>query len=320
MLRLPPNAEEVRHALRELGAPATGPMQILHAYRLRNAHLHDAFNARHAAGLPPSAGGPSTGDGSRVAFGHRLLAMQLPRAAVEHTLVHGLNAQPPPGKERDWQVNPRSVPEAGCVDMKTLGSIIEVSRPVPPPFALFAGHAAWDALLHGQVEEAVKTRGNDMARRKAERARMGREGRRKASGEVAAPPSAVDTATPAAEGGDGDAPVSGGSDSPEPPKLLLLCRVLVPAPTGPSRAPLPGTATAEPEHILPMYLLHYGIITAPIPSGAVLTPAAALPPRAEKVPQPLTEPQLVTEPDAPPDEPSEPLVSTDPLAAPRAHM
>jgi hypothetical protein len=120
MLRLPPDADEIRHTLSELGAPISGPMQVLHAYRLRNARLHEEFNMLASGGRP--LGEQQRGAGPPLT--HRLLAMHLHRASVEHTLVYGLRPKPPVDAPLEWQVDPRSVPEAGCVDMGALAGLV----------------------------------------------------------------------------------------------------------------------------------------------------------------------------------------------------
>ena len=123
MLRLPPDSDEVRQVFVEMGAPAIGPMQVLHAYRLRNGRLFEGFNEL-AGGDVPQLGASPTTTGARAsptgaraspspgamrskgsksplkqpppppveggAFNHRLLAMRLAPSAVEHVLVHGL--------------------------------------------------------------------------------------------------------------------------------------------------------------------------------------------------------------------------------------
>lgn len=149
MLRLPPDADEIRHTLSELGAPGVGPMQVLHAYRLRNTRLHEEFN------LLASGHGCASTDGSPLT--HRLLAMRLTPRSVEHVLVHGLKAKPPIDSPLEWQVDPRSVPEAGCVDMSALAGIVAASMPPPQPFALFAGRAAWEVCARMQKPQGAES-------------------------------------------------------------------------------------------------------------------------------------------------------------------
>lgn len=302
-VRLPPESEEVRTVLAEVGVPLGAPLQVLHAYRLHNKRLRDEFNARIKEAYPAS---PSKGMGSpskaalsggvqslamggspermreiTVPYGytHRLLALRLAPAAVEHTLVFGLHPKPPPGQALAWQVDPQTVPEAGCVDMASLAKIVGASIPTPTPLPLFAGGAAWEAVLAGEVEEAITAR--DAAAAGLATAR----GQASARGQP--PPNA-----PAAQNAAATA-ITAASRRPQN-KLLLLVRVLLPLsepspekhkpppavrepplrspPCPPPRqvAPPPaGTATAAPSHILPLYLLHYGTMTAP-PEAEVL--------------------------------------------------
>ena len=286
MLRLPAEGEEVRQVLAEVGVPLGAPLQVLHAYRLRNSRLHDAFNKRlkgeYGAPAATAVGGAAAGSSPSKkvlpAYTHRLLAMRLSPAAVEHALVHGLKPKPPPASALDWQVDPATVPEAGCVDMKSLASIVgaSIAPPMPPP--LFAGAAAWETLLQGEVEEAITAR------------------------DAAAESLATARGTPRSGGASGTgasssaAATNGGSSAttslPAANKMLLLVRVLVPLPSeagggggaSPERAsaslnphakhayplprhavgvPPPGTATAAAEDMMPIYLLHYGTMTAP---------------------------------------------------------
>lgn len=275
--KLEPEHDEVRQVLSDAGVPFGAPLHVLHAYRLRNAKLQEDFNRRAAAGVPSSANGG--GDAGAVppapqGYTQRILALRLPPTSVEHALVHGLRPKPPVAKALDWQVDPRTVPEAGCVDMKSLASIVGASTPLRPPFALFAGAAAWDELLANAIEEAITARDGLAAGLASSR---GSDGGKKGA----------------------QSAVSGGSGAPAN-RLLLLCRVLVPtlpsdgvadqfkraaaaggggllahhARLAPTHPP-PGTAsTTDPELILPLYLLHYGTMTAP-------------PPEPQPVPAPL---------------------------------
>ena len=269
MIKLAPDSEEVRQILGEVGVPLGSPLQILHAYRLRNAKLQDDFNRKTSSLVSSSAsGGGGGGSGSSghpnppAGYVHRLLALRLPASAVEHALVHGLRPKPSVAHALDWQVDPQTVPEAGCVDMKSLSSIVRASAPPHPPFALFAGAAAWEELLAGAVEEAIIAR--DAACRELASAR-----------------------------GNGNKGIAGAAVASSLPqnKLILLSRVLMPmlptdgiaerlathSPPGrtgqsnhahhhPRAPPPPGTATtSDPEMVQPLYLLHYGTMTAPPP-------------------------------------------------------
>ena len=286
MLRLPAEGEEVRQVLAEVGVLLGAPLQVLHAYRLRNSRLHDAFNKRlkgeYGAPAATAVGGAAAGSSPSKkvlpAYTHRLLAMRLSPAAVEHALVHGLKPKPPPASALDWQVDPATVPEAGCVDMKSLASIVgaSIAPPMPPP--LFAGAAAWETLLQGEVEEAITAR--DAAAENLATARgTPRSGGASGTG--------ASSAAAATNGGS-----SATTSLPAANKMLLLVRVLVPLPSeagggggaSPERAsaslnphakhayplprhavgvPPPGTATAAAEDMMPIYLLHYGTMTAP---------------------------------------------------------
>jgi hypothetical protein len=280
----------VKQVLAEAGVPLGAPLHVLHAYKLRNAKLHQEFNRKLSGGVGGSGRGGSAA-ASPVAspggtngaaslpppqgYTHRLLAMRLPPRSVEHVLVHGLRPKPPLAQAREWQVDPRTVPEAGCVDMDSLASIIGASLPPPPPFALFSGGAAWDELLASAIEEAITAR-NGLAAGLASSV-------------------AGERANGHAKGG-----AAGGAPTN---RLIVLCRVLVPlspseaiaermaasgSPVRHSKAgtasaaaataaalaqarlaaayPPPGTAsTTDPEMILPLYLLHYGTMTAPPP-------------------------------------------------------
>ena len=98
MLRLPAEGEEVRR-VRGGGRAARRAAAGAHAYRLRNSRLHDAFNKRlkgeYGAPAATAVGGAAAGNSPSKkvlpAYTHRLLAMRLSPAAVEHALVHGLN-------------------------------------------------------------------------------------------------------------------------------------------------------------------------------------------------------------------------------------
>ena len=142
MLRLPPESDEIRHTLAEMGVP-TGSLRVLHAYRLRNTRLHEAFNLLANS---QSDSLPATSPASRP-LSHRLLAMRLSPASVEHLVVHGLHPKEMVGTPEEWQVDPRSVPEAGCVDLASLANLIRGSTPPPQPFALFTGRAAWEVRI-----------------------------------------------------------------------------------------------------------------------------------------------------------------------------
>ena len=267
MLRLPPEADEVRHTLAELGAPSVGPMQVLHAYRLRNARMHEEFNLLASGGGPPLT--------------HRLLAMRLTPSSVEHCLVHGLRAKPAVDAPLGWQVDPRSVPEAGCVDMDALAKLVGASMPPAQPFALFAGRAAWENLLSGAVEEAMTERDVVAAARRGARQQASSSKAKKAA---AAAPHRPPTAPPHASAAlAADSPMTTAAAAAaevQQPRLLLLCRVLVTAPgqsDGHSPSKLPGTATADATHILPLHLLHYGVTTTPVTEGAALPEVAHRP-------------------------------------------
>ena len=312
MLKLPPESDEVRQALAEVGVPLNAPLQILHMYRVKNARLREDFNARlkgdHPAGKSPGASpvkpggspGGTTALPAPYGYTHRLLAIRLAPAAVEHTLVHGLRPKPDAAHELDWQVDPNIVPEAGCVDMKSLAGIVGASLPPPTPLALFAGAPAWEALLQGEVEEAITARdaaaaGLATARGDRERRERERSAESRANDAPDPAPAAAGAAS-AADPGTSSAGAARGTTSSKPTnKLLLLVRVLLPrtseAPSPdkhnaassdalrdayhlPTRSypparhavpppPPPGTATAAPELILPLYLVHYGTMTAP---------------------------------------------------------
>jgi hypothetical protein len=85
------------------------------------------------------------------------------------------------------------------------------------------------------------------------------------------------------------------------PRLLLLCRVLVAAPAGgdgrsassklgwpPSKLGLPGTATAEPTHLLPLHLVHYALRSAPTTTPPPTTTPLAQGAMAAAAPLPNT--------------------------------
>ena len=315
MVKLMPDSEEVRQVLVEVGVPAGAPLQVLHAYRLRNTRLQTEFGRAAVEGTAQGAASTSSGGGggggisdpgaaphsSSGADGYtqRLLALRLPTSAVEHTLVHGL--RPRPTDEEDalwWQVDPRTVPEAGCVDMKSLGGLISGSAPPPTPLALFSGKAAWETLLAGAVDEAIAARhaaaAKLIARRRESQRGAAAAAAAAASGETssgAAPAGAVTTmgAVMGGAAGGGEAGSgAGGAASAGPTggvptnKLILLVRVLQPRAdadrgerAGGGTAALlgpPGTATAEPKHTLPVYLLHYGTMTSAPPEPASTLP------------------------------------------------
>ena len=234
---------------------------------------------------------------------HRLLAMRLSPSAVEHVLIHGLADKPPLDTLVDWQVDPRSVPEAGCVDMQALVRMVANSPPPPSPFALFAGRAAWEQLMNGIVEEALTERETCAAasRRALDRRWCAGDltGRDLGSAAAAAA-AAVAKERAAAELAAAERVAVGGGLAVAQPtaageaiqtRLLLICRVLAP-PTdatggGRAGAALPGTATADAERILPLYLLHYGISTTPVPSvpAGFLSPLLPISEKAVPAPQ-----------------------------------
>ena len=185
--QLPDGAAEVRSALLQAGAPLqTSPLQVLHAYRLGNRLLSDAFEQRARAAADQL--GPPT---------QRVVALRLPSGStVEHVLVHGVRSRPAGGSsalgaasasdaggaggeggeggegseggeggaagedpsgsvERpSWLIDPSAFPEAGCVDTDTLAALVAASSPPPRPLALFAGGAAWGKLLEAEMGEA----------------------------------------------------------------------------------------------------------------------------------------------------------------------
>ena len=117
--RLAPDADELRRALTEVGAPIGGPMQVLHAYRLHNGRLLDEFNKLASEGVtlpvkslarqttataPGCSSEPPAAAPKPQPVGYRLLAMRLPSSAVEHVLVHGLNPKLSVDAPLDWQV------------------------------------------------------------------------------------------------------------------------------------------------------------------------------------------------------------------------
>jgi hypothetical protein len=326
MIKLQADSDEINQVLTEVGAPPAAPLQVLHAYRLRNNTLNEEFNRKAggdatttgtssagsgmSAPSPPgraarggsrggSGGGTSCGSVSSSSGGsasdgragapppgytHRLLAMRLPASAVEHVLVHGLRPKPKEESGLDWQVDPRTVPEAGCVDLKSLGKLIGASLPPPPPFALFGGAAAWGELLAGAIEEAITARDAAAVRLTTRRRQAG-------TGVAGAVPASA-AATDAAGGRqrvDGEGNGSGIGAVAPTSNLLLLARVLVPLMKGewsesirrehqgkPPHRPHtpPGTATADPEEILPLYLVHYGTMTSAPPEPLAAQPLA----------------------------------------------
>jgi hypothetical protein len=229
--------------------------------------LHDEWNRLASGGCGDADNGQAA-----APMSHRLLAMRITTGAVEHTLVHGLHPKQTGRTAAEiaagWQVDPRSIPEAGCVDMGALANMVAMSTPPPAPFALFAGTAAWESLLKGIVDEAVTEReATAAAWRSAQSAALNHAA------------AALKGAAPKGEAG--AAGVSASEIIGELPqtRLLLLCKVLVPNAAG-GRAALPGTATADAAHVLPLYLLHYGISTAPV--GAAAAPALPLPKVSEQ--------------------------------------
>lgn len=285
--KLASEQDEVRQVLAEAGVPFGSPLHVLHAYKLRNARLEQEFNRKLKSSSGVSGASPvaSPGGSNGAAplpppqgYTHRLLAMRLPPRSVEHLLVHGLRPKPPVTSARDWQVDPRTVPEAGCVDMESLASIVAASVPPPPPFALFSGPAAWEELLASTIEEAVTARDGLAAGLASSHG--GEHGHGHAKGAAAgstptnrlivlcrvlvpiSPSEAV--AERLASGGS-----AGGSPGGSPPRhakggaasAAALAQARLAAACPPS-----GTAsTTDPEMILPLYLLHYGTMTAPPP-------------------------------------------------------
>lgn len=134
-------------------------------------------------------------------------------------------------------------------------------RPLPlPAFA--------QSLLSGAIEEARTERDVVAASRRGAHGRSG----------AAAPAKRAATTDVLVDGGGEAAAVAAEGQQT---RLLLLCRVLVPA-TGPGaegRSPtkLPSTATAEPTHILPLHLIHYGISTTPVSAEGAQPTVPTLP-------------------------------------------
>ena len=209
-----------------------------------------------------------------------------------------------------------------------LAGLVAASKPPPAPFAIFAGRAAWDTLLNGAHDDAFTERDAAAAARlgardaAAQKRAPPRPPPPPPPPPPPLPPPPPPTTTPKSRSAKKleaigsptttlplgyEASVVVGAEVSEP-RLLLLCRVLVAAPAGgdgrsassklgllPSKLGLPGTATAEPTHLLPLHLVHYGVTptttppptTTPHAQGAMAAAAplpntAPLPKAAER--------------------------------------
>ena len=144
MVKLMPDSEEVRQVLVEVGVPAGAPLQVLHAYRLRNTRLqtdfgHAALESAAPGGAASSSGGGGGGGSDGGADAHEQQRRRRPaRSGCSLRLPTSRWAQARarpaahPADDDDALVagRPAHGARGGCVDMKSLAAS---SCSAPPP-------------------------------------------------------------------------------------------------------------------------------------------------------------------------------------------
>ena len=151
----------------EVGA-AGAPPQVLHAYRLRNTAANRFGRAavearRGAASTCSGGGGGGIGDPApRRQRRRRWLhaACSARRRRLRSSMLVKACGRGHRQEDALWQVDLRTVPEAGCVDMKSLGGLISVRRLADAPRSSRAAGTFLAGAVDGQSPHAKPRRRN----------------------------------------------------------------------------------------------------------------------------------------------------------------